>query len=300
MRIDPQFVQNLVGALNQNTANEQQYTTEISSGVTVNSLSDNPAAAGQDILLRTSQSVNDNFVQTAGGVQSMLQITDTALGSVVTQITQAVSLATEGNNGTLNASDLQSISNQLSGIRSEVLSLANTNYQGQFLFSGSKTSTQPFSLDATTTPNTVVYSGDNAKETLQSPTGQQFQTNLPGDQVFGSGSSGILATLSNLIADFASGTGSTTSIADTGALTTDLQNISQQRVTIDNSLSSLQSSSTYAQSQTAQLQSAQDALIQTNPSAVATELSATENQNTALIDMMASLDQQATLFTVLR
>ncbi len=300
MRINPQFVQGIVGALNQNIANEQQYLTEMSSGVMVNSLSDNPVAAGQDYLLRTSQSVNDNFVQTAGGVQSMLQVTDTALGSVVSQITQAISLATEGNNGTLNAGNLKSISNQLAGVRSEVLSLANTSYQGQFLFSGSQTSTQPFSLDTSATPNTVIYSGDSAQESLQSPTGQKFSTNLPGNQVFGSGSTGILATLSNLIAEFSTGTPGAAGIADAGALTTDLQNISQQRVLIDNSLTSLQSSSTYAQSQTAQLQAAQDSLIQTNPAQIATELSATERQNTALVDMIGSLDQQATLFSVLR
>jgi flagellar hook-associated protein 3 FlgL len=300
MRINPQFVQGLVGALNQNTANEQQYTTEMATGVTVNSLSDNPVAAGQDYLLRASQSVNDNFVQTAGGVQSMLQVTDTALGSVVTQITQAISLATEGNNGTLNASNLQSISNQLSGIRSEILSLANTNYQGQYLFSGSQTSTAPFSLDTSTTPATVVYSGDDVQETLQSPTGQKFSTNLPGDLVFGSGTSGILATLSNLIADFSSGAPTATTVADAGALNTDLQNVSQQRVILDNSLTALQSSSTYAQNQTAQLQAAQDTLIQTNPAEVASQLSATESQQTALIDMIGSLDQQPTLFDVLR
>ena len=300
MRIDPQFIQGLVGALNQNAANEQQFTTEMATGVTVNSLSDNPVAAGQDFLLRSGQSVNDNFVQTAGGAQSMLQVTDTALGSVVTQITQAISLATEGNNGTLNAGNLQSISNQLAGIRSEVLSLANTNYQGQFLFAGSKTSTTPFSLDTTTTPANVIYSGDNIQDSLQSPTGQKFSTNLPGDQVFGSGSTGILATLSNLIAEFSSGVHSGASITDAGALATDLQNISQQRVVIDNSLTALQSSSTYAQNQTAQLQAAQDSLIQTNPTQMAAQLSATETQHTALIDMIASLDQQATLFNVLK
>ncbi|MEO6830466.1 MAG: flagellar hook-associated protein 3 [Acidobacteriaceae bacterium] len=300
MRIDPQFVQGLVGALNQNTAHEQQYTTEMSTGVIVNSLSDNPVAAGQDYLLRSTASVNDNFVQTAGGVQSMLQVTDTALGSVVTQITQAISLATEGNNGTLNSSNLQSISNQLSGIRSEIMSLANTSYQGQFLFSGSQTSTQPFSLDNSTTPETVIYSGDSARETLQSPTGQKFSTNLPGDQIFGSGSSGILATLSNLIAEFSSGVTGGASVSNAAALNSGLQSISNQRVVLDNSLTSLQSSSTYAQTQTAQLQAAQDALIQTNPTKIATELSATETQHTALIDMIGSLDQQPTLFDVLR
>ncbi|MGC1781846.1 MAG: flagellar hook-associated protein FlgL [Acidobacteriaceae bacterium] len=297
MRVDPQYIQGLVGALNQNTAAQQQASIDISTGVSVNSISDNPVAAAQDFLLRSEESANDNFVQTATGVSGALQVTDTALGSVVTQITQAISLATEGNNGTLNASDLQSIANQLSGVQSEILSLANTNYQGQYLFSGSKTSTQPFSLDTSTSPATTVYSGDGVQTTLTSPSGQNFTMNLPGSQVFGSGSTGILSTLSNLIAEFSSGSAS---IADGTALSTDLQTVSQQRVILDNSLSALQASSTYTQNQTTQLQSAENNLIQTNTAQAATQLSATETQQTALMDMIASLDQQGTLFNALK
>ncbi|MGC2251427.1 MAG: flagellar hook-associated protein 3, partial [Acidobacteriaceae bacterium] len=263
----------------------------------VNSLSDNPSAASQDFLLRSEISRNDNFVQTASGVTGALQVTDTALGSVVTQITQAISLATEGNNGTLNASDLGSIANQLTGVRSEILSLANTSYQGQFVFAGSQTSTQPFSLDTSTTPATVVYSGDSLQTTIQSPSGQSFPLNVPGSQIFGSGSAGILSTLNNLIASFSAGNAD---ISDTTALNSDLQGISQQRVIIDNSISGLQSASTYTQNQTTQLQSVQDSLIQADTAQVATQLSTSETQGTALLDTIAGLEQEPTLFTVLK
>ncbi len=297
MRIDPQYIQSLVGAANQNSANQQKYSTEIATGVSVNSLSDNPSAASQDFLLRSEISSNDNFVQTASGVTGALQVTDTALGSVVTQITQAISLATEGNNGTLNASDLGSIANQLTGVRSEILSLANTSYQGQFVFAGSQTSTQPFSLDTSTTPATVVYSGDSLQTTIQSPSGQSFPLNVPGSQIFGSGSTGILSTLNNLIASFSAGNAD---ISDTTALNSDLQGISQQRVIIDNSISGLQSASTYTQNQTTQLQSVQDSLIQADTAQVATQLSTSETQGTALLDTIAGLEQEPTLFTVLK
>ncbi len=297
MRIDPHFVQNLVSAANQNAANQQQYGTELATGVSVNSLSDNPSAASQDFLLRSEIGANDNFVQTASGVTGALQVTDTALGSIVSQITQAISLATEGNNGTLNSSDRSAIANQLTGVRSEILSLANTSYQGQFVFSGSKTSTQPFSLDTSTTPSTVVYSGDTVQNSIQSPSGQNFALNVPGNQIFGSGTTGILATLSNLIASFSSGNAD---ITDTTALNTDLQNISQQRVILDNSITGLQSASTYTQNQTTQLQAVQNTLIQANTTQVATELSASETQGTALLDTIAALDQEPTLFTVLK
>jgi flagellar hook-associated protein 3 FlgL len=296
MRIDPNFVQGLVSALNQTQANEQTYTNEISSGTTVNSLSDNPVAAAQDYLLRSEISVNDSFVQSAGTMEGQLQVADSALGSVVSQLTSAISLATEGNNGTLDASDKQAVSNQLSGILNEVVSLANTSYQGQYIFSGSKTQTQAYTLDTATSPATVTYNGDGDILYSVTPSGQKIQTNLPGGQVFGTGSTGAIPVLANLINDFNTGASAQTIATDIGNLGTALQTVSQQRVLLDNGLTQLQSASTYAQSETTQLQSAEDTLIQANPADVATELSSAEQQNPALINMIASLDAQPILF----
>ena len=296
MRIDPYFVQNLVSAVNQAQANEQTYTNEISTGVAVNSLSDNPAAASQDYLLRTEISANDSFVQSASTLTSQMQVADTALSSVVSQVTSAISLATEGANGTLNASNLQSIANQISGIRDEVMSLANSSYQGQYLFAGSQTQTQPFTLGAGTPP-AVVYSGDSVVSSTTTPNGQKIQMNLPGNLIFGSGSTGVIAALNNLINDFNTSASSATISTDLANLNTGLNTVTQQRVILDNGMSQLQSSTTYAQSETTQLQAAQNAVIQANPTQLATLLSQTQTQQTSLIDMIASLDSQPTLFS---
>lgn len=300
MRIDPNFVQGLVGAVDQAQANEQTYTNEISTGVSVNSLSDNPVAAAQDYLLRSEISVNDSFVQSASTMESQMQVTDTALAGVVTQLNSAISLATEGNNGTLNASDVQSISTQLSGILDEVVSLANSSYQGQYLFGGSQMQSPPFSLNTGTTPATVNYSGDGDVMYSTTPSGQKIQVNLPGNQIFGSGATGVIAALSQMVSDFSTGVPSATSVEDAANLTTALQTVSQQRVILDNGLNRLQSNSTYTQSETTQLQVAQNAEIQADPSTVATELSQAETQNTSLLDMIASLDAQPTLFSMLK
>jgi flagellar hook-associated protein 3 FlgL len=218
------------------------------------------------------------------------------LGSVVTQLTSAISLATEGANGTLNASNLQSIANQISGIRDEVVSLANSSYQGQYLFAGSKSSTQPFSL-GTGTPPPVLYSGDSTLSYTMTPNGQQIQMNLPGSSIFGSGSTGVIAALNNLINDFNTGASSATVSTDIASLTAGMDTVTQQRVILDNSMNRLQASTTYAQSETTQLQAAQNAVIQANPTKLATLLSQTQTQNTSLIDMIASLDAQPTLFS---
>jgi hypothetical protein len=48
------------------------------------------------------------------------------------------------------------------------------------------------------------------------------------------------------------------------------------------------------------LQSVQDSLIQADTTQVATQLSTSETQGTALLDTIAGLEQQPTLFTVLK
>jgi flagellar hook-associated protein 3 FlgL len=290
MRVDPFYVVNLSSALDQTQANQEQLTEELSSGLRVTSIGDDPVAAAQNVQLLNSIQQDDSFTQTTSLTQGMLQVTDSTLGSVVTQLNQALSLATQANNGTLDASDLKAISNQLAGVRDEVLSLANTNYQGQFIFGGSQTGSTPFTLDSSTSPATVTYSGDSDISTLKSPTGQSIQLNLPGNQVFTSSSANVLETLNSLIADYASGT-SGSGAADTAALNTALNFVSQQRVTIDNSISQLSDASSAATEQATQLTAVQTNLMQADVASVSTQLSLSESQQSALINVIAALGQ---------
>src|SRR5579863_1316517 len=155
MRVNPFYISNLAASLNQSQATEQQLSAQLSSGVRVNSLSDDPLAAGENVELLNQIQRDDSFTQTSSLVQGQLQVADSALGGVVSQLTQAISLATSADNGTLNANDLKSVSNQIAGIRDEVVSLANTSYQGQYIFGGSQTSSAPFSISSGTTPATA-------------------------------------------------------------------------------------------------------------------------------------------------
>jgi flagellar hook-associated protein 3 FlgL len=290
MRVDPFYVVNLSGALDQTQATTQQLTSELSSGLRVTAIGDDPVAAAENVQLLNQIQRDDSFTQTTSLTQGLLQVTDSALGSVVTQLNQAVSLATEANNGTLNASDLKAISNQLAGIRDEVVSLANTNYQGQYVFGGSQTGTTPFTLNTGTSPATVTYNGDSDVNQLQSPNGQTVTLNLPGNQVFTSATANVIGTLNSLIADYASG-GSGSGVADTSALSNALNYVSQQRVTIDNSITRLTAASDAATSDQTQLTTVQTNLMQADIASVSTHLSLAQTQQSALINVIAELGQ---------
>lgn len=287
MRVDPNYLSNLASSLDMVQSNEQQLTSELSSGVRVTSLGQDPVAAGENVLLLNQIQKDDSFTETSSMMTGQLQVADSALGSVVSQLTQAIALATSANNGTMNASDVKSISSQIAGILDEVQSLANTNYQGQYIFAGSQSGAAPFSTSSSVTS----YSGDANVNYLELPNGQKIQMNVPGDQIFlGSGTNSVFGALNALVDDYASGTVNTTqAVSDTTALNTALNYVSEQRVSIDNSINRLTDASGAIGSEKTQLTGAQTNLMQADVAHLSTQLSSTETQQTALEDVIAQL-----------
>jgi len=293
MRVNPDYMTGLVGSLDATSSSEATLTEELASGSRVNSLSDNPVAAGENVLLSAQIASDDSFSQTASSTQSMLQVSDSALSTVVSQLTSAISLSIEANNGTMNSSNVQSISNQLAGIRDEVLSMANTTYLGRYVFSGGQGGTIPYALNTTVSPAVATYQGDSDVQYLETPNGQKVQLNVPGSQIFSAAGSNVLGTLNALVADYATGTPSSTATADTAALSTALGYVSQQRVLIDNSITRLTAAQNYTQSEQTQLTSVQTNLLQADVGQIATQLSTAETQQTALSQVIATMGKQS-------
>jgi flagellar hook-associated protein 3 FlgL len=291
MRVDPLYITNLVGSLDQTQLTEQKLTEELSSGVRFHSLSDDPISSGQNVLLLNQIQQDDSFTQSSSLVTGQMQVADSALGSVVSQLTQALSLAISANNGTMNGNNLKSIASQLTSILNEVEALANTSYQGQYVFAGGQTGTVPFSTSNATSPAVTSYSGDGNINYLHTPNGQKIQLNVPGDQIFdGAGANSVFKTLNNLIADYASGTiNMAKATADTEALNTALNYVSQQRVTIDNSITQLGAAAEAVTNGKTQLMVAQTNLMQADIADVATRLSLTKTQQTALESVISQL-----------
>ena len=302
MRVDPNYITNLAGSLDQVQANEQQLTQELSSGVRVTSLGVDPLASGENVLLLNQIDQDTSFTSNASLVTGQLQVADSALGSVVSELTQAVTLATGATNGTDDASDVQSVGNQIAGILDEVQSLANTSYQGQYIFAGGQTTTAPFSTSNATSPGVTTYNGDSDINYLELPDGEKIQLNVPGNQIFqGAGANNVFAALNKLVADFESGSVNTQqAISDTSALSSALNYVSQQRVTIDNSITGLNAASDAVTNEQTQLTGAQTNLMQADVAGISTQLSLAETQQTALEDVIAQLgSDQNDLFTKL-
>jgi len=287
MRVDPNMVPNMLAAIQQSEMSLQTALQQVSTGKSVNMPSDNPAAAA-NMVQNTIETANvDQYTQNVGSILSMAQTADSALSSVVTSLTQAVSLGTEGANGTNSAANRQEIATQVQGILSSIVSQANMSYQGAYLFAGTANTTAPYTADSSS-PSGYTYNGNNDVNSVQVGDQLSVQANIPGSQVFSNSSANVLGSLSSLVAALQSG--NTTAIGTaTNAVSSALNYVSQQRAIYGNTESQLNSQETFLQQETVTLASQSTSLVGVDMAKAAVNLSQAETDNNAALAAAAKV-----------
>ena len=205
----------------------------------------------------------------------------------MSSLTQAISLGTEGANGTESTSDLQSIASQVQGILSSVVTQANTSYEGSYLFGGTASSQQPYTADPSS-PTGYTYNGNSGQNSVAVGDSTNIQINLPGSQIFSNSTTNVLGSLSALVSALKSGNSTTIGTAVSG-VNTALNYVSQQRIFYANADSQLNSQETYLQQETVNLSSQQTSLVGVNMAQAAINLSQAQTDNSAALAAAAKV-----------
>jgi flagellar hook-associated protein 3 FlgL len=258
IRTNPNLAPDLISGLDQTRQQLNQANQEIASGRTINQPSDNPAGTAALILNHSAQSQNDTFQRNVGDLTDRLQSADSALSSAVTAIHQAIALGVEAGSSNLSTSDQQAIASQLTGIQQQLISIANTSYSGTYLFSGTQVETQPFTINAAS-PSGVTYNGNSATATAEVNNGNTVATNVPGDQLFLNPSGSVLGSIQQLITAIQSNNNAGITAAST-ALGTAANVFNSQRVAYGSSLTQLQSTGAFLNSEQTQLSSQENTI----------------------------------------
>jgi flagellar hook-associated protein 3 FlgL len=170
-----------IASLNTLESNLAQTQNQISSNLSFTTPSQNPVAAGavdgynQSLAQATQYDTNANSAQSALGTE------DNAMSQVQTALQSLRDLALQANSGALTAADRGSIATQAKQIQATLVSLANTqDGNGEYIFGGYTTQTQPFSLSATG----AAYAGDGGQRQVPIAAGQSVAVGDSGDAVF--------------------------------------------------------------------------------------------------------------------
>jgi len=147
-------VANLLPAIQYQMQQSQQAlataTQQLATGLRVNQLSDDPAASANMVRSLAYSANVDQYTSNVSSVLPQMQTADSAISSIVTSLNSAITLGTEGANGTESSANRIEIANQVQSILSSVIAQANSSFQGVYVFGGSDSTTPPFVPASTT------------------------------------------------------------------------------------------------------------------------------------------------------
>jgi flagellar hook-associated protein 3 FlgL len=295
MRVNPNPLPDLLSALSQTTRQINSDLQQVASGQRVNVPSDEPAAAAGLVRNADQTSEADQFLRSVGNVSGEMQNADSALSSVVTALQRAISVGVQGANGTINASDRGALANEVQGILSQLVSLANLSYQGNFVFGGTATQTTPYVLDGSS-PSGVRYDGNDGVNSVTVGDHLTVKTNLPGSELFSAPGADVFQALQDLVTNLKTGTNIDISVNQVSAA---YQHINAQRVFYGNAMNQLNSQQKYLNSESTQLAEQQNTLTGADLSRVLSDLVNAQTSREATLGAIART-QQGNLFDYIK
>jgi flagellar hook-associated protein 3 FlgL len=179
-----------------NTLSTKQTVTDLSqqlsSGVKVAKPSDSPEAGTVARYLQTMKKV-ESYSTTIAETRSFIQLQDDVMGQMNELLARAKEIAQQGANETVSATARGHLAEEIFQIRDHVVSLANTTYQGRFVFGGADDDDPPYDQNTYTLPATGLAAkryifdnepGSTTSRAIQITDDLVLTTNTPANQLF--------------------------------------------------------------------------------------------------------------------
>jgi flagellar hook-associated protein 3 FlgL len=155
---------------------------KVSTGLRINSPSDDPVAAARVAHLDASLTRLDQYHANAVFARNQLGLEEEALTEAIGNLQRIRELTLQANNSTSSAADRSIIAAEIKQHRDAILTIANTtDVDGRYLFAGYSEQTTPFTIAA---GGGVVYNGDHGQRTLQISDSRFVAINDSGADVF--------------------------------------------------------------------------------------------------------------------
>lgn len=242
-----------------------------SSGVKVDAPSQDPAAYarivradGQITLLGARQNTLDRSA-------SDLNTADSTLSAASDLVVQAHSIALQMANGSMTATDRSGAAAQISGIRDQLIALANAKGTNGYIFGGTKTDTPPFD------PTTGAFGGNDNVINVEVADGVTAAANASGAKAFTAvGGNDVLADLATFATALSSNNAAGIQTA-MSQLDADHRQIVGAQVNVGVMTNRLTSASSVIGTALTQVKSARSADADIDAPTVLSELSATQS-----------------------
>lgn len=176
---------------------------QVSSGRRVAALNEDPLGAASAITQHSTVDRLDAYGSAADAASYRLGLVDSVLSDLVNQIQAAQTTALSAQGSPKAQAQRDAAANELLAIRDAILSDVKTQFQGTYLFSGSKVTTAPFVKIGS---GISAYQGDASPTSVDVAAGRSVQSTFDGGQILqGSDPQHVLDVLTNLAAAVSAG-----------------------------------------------------------------------------------------------
>jgi flagellar hook-associated protein 3 FlgL len=156
--------------------------TVVATGKRILKLSDDPVGLTQGLNIKSALSNIEQMGRNITLGKSWLAASESAMSQVQDVISEAKTLSVQMANSSIDASERRSAAETVQNLLEELVSLANTEVNGRYIFAGSETDTTSFNLES---DNTVTYHGDNNAFTVKIGKDATVEVGSDGEAVFG-------------------------------------------------------------------------------------------------------------------
>lgn len=275
------FSESLLSSVNGGEAYAQTLQTELSTGSSILTPSDNPAGATQALAAQAASTQANTWVSNAKDGLSRLGLANQTLNQVLSEVSQLQQTVESTSTAVVSPTGTAALASQLQGISQSLLAEANTSYEGYAIFGG--TSAQSNAFD--TAGN---YQGNTTVPTRTVGPGITLPAGVTGDSVFGSGTSGLFGVIAQTVSDLRSGNVNAVLGTDLGKINSFYDKIQGSAATVGSLYDEMQAASTQASSTAQTLSTQASNLTSVDLPQAATELSL---QNSTLQSALYSLAQ---------
>lgn len=198
--LNPQS-QQFLNNVNRIAAQMSQAQTQLSTGLKVSVVSDNPDVISTLLQARANLNSAQQISTNLGQVSTEVNTGEQAMQSAVSLMDQVQTLSAEGATSTQTASGRATIAQQLQSIEQQMVGLANTQVNNRYIFAGDTDQTQPYTFDSTQPDPVSAYQGSASTRTIQSANGTTFPVALTAQQIFDSTdpTTNVFTSINNMV-----------------------------------------------------------------------------------------------------
>lgn len=261
------YINTLVDQVNTLASQMSSLQNEASTGLSVQAPSDNPSAMETTLDDLASKATQAQYSSNITALQSKSNSIYSVLNSLQSIVSQASTITTEASNLTNSQSTLDDYANQVAGLIQQAVQLVNTQdpATGQYLFGGTDSSQQPFTVTTDSDGNVtaVNYQGNSSVNQEDIGPGLTTSVDVPGVNNSGSGPQGLITDsrtgadlfnhLIQLQNDLLDGNTTAVSTTDNQNLQKDEDNVTYQVAYNGNVQTKLSTAASVATSQTTSL-----------------------------------------------